>query len=194
MVNPAGNVFFLLLFYLNWNNCLAAQFSVGIWKAPQVFKVEKPEFWLSLCDLLAVSPMQPFSLFHFCDNETLHQRSEGKIVGKTVQQDRCQFPYNFSEYLRSECCRNWDEILMGMLISLYTLCRYIQYKKLVFHIMGKDCSILIKVTNKIRMYTSTTLFSVLWYNHHCNYVREIFQGIKIKETKYSYIYLPVLWL
>lgn len=70
MVNPAGNVFFLLFFYLNWNNCLAAQFSVGIWKALQVFKVEKPEFWLSLCDLLAVSPMQPFSPFHFCDNET----------------------------------------------------------------------------------------------------------------------------
>ena len=49
MVNPAGNVFFLLLFYLNWNNCLAAQFSVGIWKALQVFKVR--ETWVLIISL-----------------------------------------------------------------------------------------------------------------------------------------------
>lgn len=57
---------------------------------------------------------------------------------------------------------------------MYTLCRYIQPKELVLHLIEKDCSILIKVTDKTRMYPITTFDHCCSNNHHCNYVKAIY--------------------
>lgn len=61
---------------------------------------------------------------------------------------------------------------------MYTLCRYIQPKKRVSHLIEKDCSILIKVTNKTRMYPITTFDHVAVITTTVIMLKQYIQGIK----------------